>query len=177
MSRSLFAGLLLGAFLVLPPLAASAFAQDEPPPPIEHTLAAPIDFHLAASIGPISFGRHAGARQDPPAPDSVKSRVLITSLYVTTGVVQALDAHSTFKALDAGAEETNPLVRSFASNRGAFIALKAGMTAGIIYAGHHLYKKNKVAGVLALVGVNVAYGFIVAHNYDVARAQQAQTGR
>jgi len=173
MSRSMLPGVLLAACLLAAPFTAVAFAQDDP-----GADRGPSSPNLAVSIGPISFGSAPIARQDPqPATESMKSKVLIRSLYVTTGVVQALDAHSTFKALDAGAEETNPMVRSFASNKGAFVALKAGMTVGIIYAGHHLYKKNKVAGVLALVGVNVAYGLIVAHNYDVARTQQAQSAR
>jgi Domain of unknown function (DUF5658) len=176
MCRNLFAFVLLGVFIVMPQAAVRAFAQGDPAPEVE---AAParIDFNLAAAIGPISFGGGAGAQQAQTEAESMKSRVLIRSLYVTTAVMQALDAHSTFKALDAGAAEANPLMRPWVENRGAFIALKVGMTAGIIYVGHSLYKRNKLAGVLALVAVNVGYGIIVAHNYDVARSQQAQTAR
>jgi hypothetical protein len=187
--RRLIAAALLGVLTGSPPVTAAAFACDaqddrqgrdqERQTGSEAALpVTPIDVgRLVRTIGPISFGAGAIARQEPDQTESRPSRVLITSLFVTTAVMQGLDTHSTFKALDAGAVEANPLMRPLVNHRGAFVALKVGMAAGLIYAGHHLYKKNKVAGALALAAVNAAYGLIALRNYDVAREQRAINGR
>jgi hypothetical protein len=100
-------------------------------------------------------GRGKGTRASP----------LMWSLYVTTAAVQGLDAHSTFRAIDTGAVERNPLLGSIADHRPAFVALKAGIATATIYAGHHLSRRHKGA---ALVGINVAYGALVARNYRIA---------
>ena len=97
-------------------------------------------------------------------PDSV----LLTSLYVTTGITQALDIHSTLKALDRGGVESNPLLGSLTKNKAAFVAVKAAVAAGSIYAARKIAKKNKVAAILTMVAINSAYGFIAHHNYKVA---------
>jgi hypothetical protein len=182
MVRSLVVGVCVAASLVAPRFAAVVSAQSFAAGPaatadVVRLTSADIQ-RAVTSVGRISFARDArGQQPDATTINSAGSRILINSLYVTTAVVQALDAHSTFKAIDAGAVETNPLAKPFSNNRGAFVALKAGMAAGIIYAGHGLYKRNKVAGVLALVGVNVAYGFIVANNYHVASEQRVRSGQ
>ena len=90
------------------------------------------------------------------------------SLYATTAIVQGLDAHSTFRAIDAGAVERNPLLGSIADHRPAFIALKAGIAVAAIYAGHSLSRKRRVVAIVALVGIDVVYGSLVARNYRVA---------
>jgi hypothetical protein len=94
--------------------------------------------------------------------------LVMQSLYATTVVVQGLDAQSTFKALDAGAVESNSLVKPLASNRPAFVALKVGMSAAFIYAGHDLSKRHKIGAILALGLVNSVYTAIALHNYHVA---------
>lgn len=96
------------------------------------------------------------------------------SLYATTALLQALDAQSTFKALNAGAVESNSLVKPFAANRPAFIALKAGMATAFIYAGHNLSKGHKIAAMIALGAVNSLYAAIAVNNYHVARTMAAQ---
>jgi len=192
MSRRLIAAALFGVLMVSPPAIVAAVAcdqqgerQDQDQDQVGHTgseAALPVTpmnlGRLPVTIGPISFGGGAGAvqarsEQVPAETESRKSRVLMTSLFVTTAVTQGLDAHSTFRALDAGAVEANPLLKPLVHHRGAFVALKVGIAAGLVYAGHQLYKKNKVAGALALVAVNVAYGLIALRNYDVAREQLA----
>ena len=92
---------------------------------------------------------------------------VMQSLYVSTAVVQGLDAQSTFKALSVGAVESNSLVKPFAANRPAFIALKAAMATAFIYAGHDLAKRHKFGAILALGLVNSLYTAIALHNYHV----------
>jgi hypothetical protein len=104
--------------------------------------------------------------------------LLLQPLYVTTAIVQALDARSTFKALDAGAVESNSLVAPLATHRPAFVALKISMAAAFIYNGHKLSKRHRLLAAATLAGLNGVYGAIVRHNYDVARqAAAAQVAR
>jgi hypothetical protein len=102
------------------------------------------------------FGERAGA-------------TLMVSLYATTATMQALDAHSTIRALDSGAVEANPIMGGIANNRAALIATKAAVAAGTIYAAHNVAKKNKFAAAITLIAINSAYAFIAHHNYKVAR--------
>jgi hypothetical protein len=83
-------------------------------------------------------------------------------------LTQGLDAHSTLKALNAGATERNPLMSFLTSHPPAFLALKTSAAAGLIFAGQRIAKHNKVHAALALVAVNSAYLVIATHNYRVA---------
>jgi hypothetical protein len=99
-------------------------------------------------------------------PQQKRSSVM-TTLYVWTAGMQVLDTHSTLTAHQYGLEERNPLMRELAKSPPAFIAVKAGVTAGVIYLADKSAKHNKVATIVALVGANVAYAFIVSHNYKI----------
>ena len=97
---------------------------------------------------------------------------LMVSLYATTATMQALDVHSTMRALDNGAVEANPIMGGIANNRAAFIATKAAVAAGTIYAAHNVAKKNKFAAAITLIAINSAYAFVAHHNYKVARERR-----
>jgi hypothetical protein len=105
----------------------------------------------------------------PQRPKFGTSKSLLNSLYATTALMQALDIHSTYRALNAGAIEGNPAMGRLTSNPGAFIATKAAVAAGSIWAANRIAKKNKVAAIVTLVAVNSAYAMIVSHNYRLAR--------
>src|SRR5690348_9269000 len=77
-------------------------------------------------------------------PEASRWSPLLWSLYSSTVVVQGLDAASTFRALDAGAIETNPLVSWATANRPGFVALKLGIAAGTIYSAHALSRHHKI---------------------------------
>jgi hypothetical protein len=90
-------------------------------------------------------------------------------LYGSLVALQGLDIHSTRGAIDSGGREANPMMRPFVSNSAAFIAVKAGATAGVIWASERMWKKNR-KGALILAGVvNAAMVAIVANNYRVNR--------
>jgi hypothetical protein len=93
---------------------------------------------------------------------------LLMSLYVTTAITQALDIHSTLKALDRGGVEMNPLLSGLTGNKAAFIAVKSAVAAGSILAARRLAKRNKVAAIISMVAINAAYGLVAHHNYKVA---------
>lgn len=100
-------------------------------------------------------------------PPQLKRGAALSTLYVSYAALQALDAASTFRALDNGAVEANPLLKGVASNRGAMLAVKAGTTAATLYLTERLWKKNRTAAIALMVCANSAYAAIVAHNYRV----------
>ena len=91
-------------------------------------------------------------------------------LIVSFGALQALDAHSTIKALDAGGREANPLLSGIASNRGTLLAVKAGTAVATAYFVERLSKNHPKRAVVLMAVLNSAYVAVVAHNYRVARA-------
>lgn len=106
----------------------------------------------------------------PAAGDDTRvASPILVSLYATTAVVQMLDVHSTLKALDAGAREANPLMKGLVSHRAAFVTVKAGVAAGLIYAGHRLSKRHRAQAAITLAIINAGYVAVIAHNYHVAR--------
>jgi hypothetical protein len=113
-----------------------------------------------AVIQPRPFS-HASTR---PAP--------LVSLYASFATLQALDVASTRMALSAGGVEANPLVARLAGSTLALTAVKAGVAGAMIYASERMWKKNRTAAVLTMIGLNAAYGVAVAHNYGVAARQR-----
>jgi len=91
-------------------------------------------------------------------------------LYGSLVALQGLDIHSTRGAVESGSgREANPAMRPFVSNSAAFIAVKAGATAGVIWASEKLWKKNRKGALILASAVNVAMAAIVANNYRVSR--------
>jgi hypothetical protein len=90
-------------------------------------------------------------------------------LYVSFAGVQALDFHSTYSGIERGGREANPLLGPVVGSPAAFVAVKAGATAGTIYLAEKIWKRNRKAAIITMIGANVAYGMIASHNYLVAR--------
>jgi hypothetical protein len=90
-------------------------------------------------------------------------------LYVSFASLQALDAHSTTRALDRGAVEANPMMRGISGNPFGMLAVKAAGTAGVIYAGEKIWKRNKTAAVLFMLAANSGLALVVQHNYRAVR--------
>lgn len=83
-------------------------------------------------------------------------------------VSQALDFISTRRGLEAGVREGNPLMAPLVGSAGAVIAMKCGVSVVTVYAAERLWKHNRKAAILTLIGVNIGYGAIVSHNFAVA---------
>jgi hypothetical protein len=141
----------------------------------QETVAAPLDLTPAAAAfnrtSPlVSAEQIQRALPPPPSFRRTGPSALMTSLYASTAVMQALDVHSTLTAFGAGAVEANPLMEGVTRNRAAFMAVKVGVAASTILAARQLSKRNKVAAVVTLVAINSAYAMVVQHNYKVARS-------
>lgn len=157
MSRRLIVALV---FLAFAAVSAPAFAQE----PLR------LDLSTAVSNSAPAAGTLADQLQIPRNNEfnaGPKRSTLMTSLYISTAAMQALDVHSTLRALDHGAVEGNPLMENVTRNKVAFVALKAGVAFSTVMAARNMSKRNKVAAVLTLVAINSAYALIVNHNYRV----------
>lgn len=111
--------------------------------------------------------QHAPGPAILPAPQKRPSTLV--PLYLSFGALQALDVHSTSTALNRGAVEANPLMGGIAGSPLGLAVVKAGGTAGVIYASERLWKKNKGAAVALMIGANSAMAWVVQHNYRTAR--------
>ena len=103
----------------------------------------------------------APPREHRPAP--------LVPLYLSFSALQALDIHSTSRAIDRGAVEVNPFMEGLAGNEVGMIAVKAAGTAAVVYASEQMWKKNRMAAVIFMVGTNSAMAWVVNHNYRAAR--------
>ena len=107
------------------------------------------------------------ARDATPASSQRPSPLV--PLYVSFGALQVLDAQSTSQALARGGVEANPLVKGFAGNDAAMLAVKAAGTAGVIYASEKMWKRNRKAAVIFMVAANAGMAWVVQHNYRANR--------
>jgi hypothetical protein len=98
----------------------------------------------------------------------------LVPLYVSFAALQGLDVHSTLRASRFGGREANPVVDSMLGSPAAFVAAKAGTTAGIYFVSERLWKRHRAAAVLTMIALNSTYAAIVARNYAIeARARPA----
>jgi hypothetical protein len=89
----------------------------------------------------------------------------LAPLYVSFAVLQALDVHSTTRAVNQGGVEANPLLRGVAQQPAALIAVKAGGAASTIWLSQKLARRSRTGAFVLMTAVNSAYAMVVAHNY------------
>lgn len=111
--------------------------------------------------------RHLAIVTVPPdsSEDADARPAALGPLYVSMIGLHVLDVHSTWQVLSTGGSESNPLVRSFVGSPAGVVAIKAGSSAAVIYAAEKMWKHNRTAAVVMMVGINSAYAAVVAHNY------------
>jgi hypothetical protein len=107
-------------------------------------------------------------RTQRPAPRMARPTALVP-LYVSFASLQALDAYTTTRALDRGAVEANPLMRGIVGSPVGMLAVKAGGTAGLVWASERMWKRNKTAAIVFLLAANSAMTWVVQHNYRAVR--------
>ena len=167
MARRIIAALFFAVVNVGPWSAQEVFAQND-------VLPKPITEGVVAAATTQFADDDQTATQVPrevlPTPGRSWSTPLLVTLQAATIATQALDVHSTLKALNVGAVEANPLMSGVVKNRAAFIGVKAAMGAGLMYATHRMAKRNKVAAIVTAAAVNSAYLFVAHHNYKLANS-------
>ena len=98
-----------------------------------------------------------------------KRPLALPALYAAQAALQALDAHSTYAAINRGAVEANPLMKGVVGNKGAMMAVKAGVAASTIWMAERMWKKGNRAGAIATMLIaNGVTAAVVANNYKVA---------
>lgn len=94
---------------------------------------------------------------------------MLPALYASQIALQALDAHSTYSALNKGAHEANPLMKGVVGNKGAMMAVKAGVAASTIVLAERMWKRgNRTGAIATMLIVNGVTAAVVANNYKVA---------
>jgi hypothetical protein len=89
------------------------------------------------------------------------------ALYAGLTALQALDVHSTLRAVDAGNYETNPLVRWGMDHPVALISMKAAASAMTVYVAERIRAHHPKHATVFMAAVNAAYALVVVHNYNV----------
>jgi hypothetical protein len=123
---------------------------------------------LAAAVllGLAASGNAQTEVADLPATLEAPRPAALVPLYSSLGVLQGLDFDSSRRALRTGLlEEANPLLRPVAGSNAMMLAVKAGTTGAVVFASERLRKRHPKLAVGLLIGVNVAYAVVVAHNY------------
>lgn len=89
---------------------------------------------------------------------------VLPALYASFAALQVYDIYSTRRALGAGAQEVNPLMRKASGNSSAMLAAKMLSTAGTIYFTERAWKKNRKGAILMMAALNGATAMIAARN-------------
>ena len=128
---------------------------------------------------PTTFTQAVIAQQTAPTAPPVWTTRVVTAqkrpsslipMYASFAALQGLDYHSTTKALSSGVgQEGNPVMGAVVGNKGAFLALKAASTAGVVLVGEKLWKKNRAGAIVFMAIANGVMASVVAHNYSVMR--------
>jgi Domain of unknown function (DUF5658) len=148
--------------------ASTAFAQGPASDPYDSLF---VTRGIASTEQPVIHPSLVTAAQAPVAPLQPRAdirhtpRGLMPALYAGNIALQAMDTHSTFRALDAGMVESNPLMRWTTEHPVAFVSMKAAATATTILVAEKIRKKYPWRAALFMAGVNTAYALIVSHNY------------
>ena len=137
-----------------------------------------LDRALAAAFAPMGRIRapaiqvsplHVPQLSDSSAAEPPRGRGVILPLYVSFVALQALDIHSTLRALNRdGAHEANRLMAGVVRRPAAFLALKAAGSAGIIYLTERVRKRNRAGAIVLMTAFNSLYAVVVANNYRLA---------
>ena len=136
-----------------------------PATPLVPATVAPIKAEAAEASAPTFVRSSLSQPQRRPG--------LLPALYVAQGALQAMDAHSTYSAISGGAHEANPLMKNVVGNKGAMLAVKAGVAASTIWMAESMWRRgNRVGAIVTMIAANSVTGFVVAHNYKLARQLQ-----
>lgn len=144
-----------------------------------NAMATPVLFPVVPVVpAPVAVAaEEAPAEAEPQGPTFVRASLgsldrrplLLPAMYAAQVALQALDAHSTYSAINKGAHEANPLMKGVVGNKGAMMAVKAGVAASTIFLAEKMWKRGNRAGAIAtMLIVNGVTAAVVANNYKVA---------
>jgi len=117
----------------------------------------------------LTASRAAGQEPSHPIADAVQRPPALIPLYASFAALQLVDMHSTWRALNHGAVEANPLLSGVAGNKAVLITAKTAGTAAVIAVSERLRKKSRTAAVVLMISANSGMTWVVEHNYTAVR--------
>jgi hypothetical protein len=164
---------LIIAALIFMSCPAIARAQDWTIPvhTLTHALASAPTPSIVITSGSTSSLDRLAASDRSTSPEIARTPRLgvFLPLYASFAGLQALDAHSTMRAIRAGGREANPLLRDLANRPAGLLALKAGVTASTIFLTEKMRVKNRVGAMVVVAALDSVYAMVVVHNYRAVR--------
>ena len=147
-----------------------------------NAMATPVLFPVAPVVPPTVSLTAAAAEQTAPGVEvqgptfvrpgftpTPRRPPVLPMMYAAQIALQALDVHSTYSAIDKGAHEANPLMKGVVGNKGAMIAVKAGVAASTILLAEKMWRRgNRTGAIATMLIVNGVTAAVVANNYQVA---------
>lgn len=108
------------------------------------------------------------AQEVPEAAEKCEPRSpWLTPMLATGAALQIADAHSTRRAIDAGAHELNPFFRWAVTSDARAYTTKAGMAAFFWWGLDRTACKHPRRALWTAVALNAFMGLVVRHNYRV----------
>ena len=104
-----------------------------------------------------------------PISESTQRPPAFVPLYASFVALQVVDMHSTWRALDHGSVEANPLLSGVAGNKAVLFTAKAAGTAAVIAVSERLRKKSPTAALVSMIAANSGMTWVVQHNYHAVR--------
>jgi hypothetical protein len=123
---------------------------------------------VTTTAGSASFSRDPGQPAVSLRVSSDATSAALTSMYATFVALQGLDLQSTVSAVRRGGVEGNP-VMGLSTASPYLVALKSVSAFGVALTTEKISKEHKVTALIMMVGLNIGYSMIVAHNLSVAR--------
>jgi hypothetical protein len=117
----------------------------------------------------LTASRAAGQEPSHPIADAVQRPPALIPLYASFAALQLVDMHSTWRALNHGAVEANPLLSGVAGNKAVLLTVKTAGTAAVIAVSERLRKKSRTAAVILMISANSGMMWVVEHNYTAVR--------
>lgn len=124
---------------------------------------------LGSLVLVLTLAASAAAQQRAETEQERRPAALVP-LYIAQATLHGLDVHSTMRGLDRGHREANPLLKNATS--GQVIGAKIASSAATVWMTEKLWRKNRVAAVVVMAGMNVALTAVVAHNYRLKNASR-----
>lgn len=141
-------------------------------PRISHPVFATVFFFLFASNALPQVADAGAVKSEEKARLRVEEKSgkdwLYTGLEMNYIVLNAADLLTSFYSIDRGAKEGNPVARLFIENKPVAVAVKGGLTVGVLAALRYVKGENKKAAYLALGMLNAMYAVVVTNNIRVA---------
>jgi hypothetical protein len=119
----------------------------------------------------IAAAVRAEATQPPPVLMREEPRPpVLVPLYLSLAALHVADTVATVQAVrEHDAREMNPAMRPFAGDHAALLLIKSASMAGTVFAVEKLWKRNRAAAIITMIGINAAYAAVVSNNLRAVR--------